>query len=96
MSSHTTPLSVEQITKYLLYNTLTFFKSRLLTLFPLHSSVKCNAVSYRKIPTVSPGLIFEQKAFLLGLFRGSLFSEGLIFGGNFAFQNGLLLTIKTT
>ena len=44
---------------------------------------------YRKIPIISPGLIFVQKAFLV-----SLFSEGLIFGWNFAFQNGSGLTIK--
>ena len=50
---------------------------------------------YRKIPIVSPELIFVKKAFLLGLFSGSLFSEGLIFGMNFAFQNGLALKIKT-
>ena len=31
---------------------------------------------YRKIPIISPGLIFVQKAFLLGLFSGEL-----IFGG---------------
>ena len=31
---------------------------------------------YRKIPIISPGLIFVQKAFLLGLY-----SEELIFGG---------------
>ena len=43
---------------------------------------------------ISPGLIFVQKAFLLDLFSGSLFSERLIIGGNFAFQNGLYLTIK--
>ena len=30
----------------------------------------------------------------MGLFSGSLFLEGLI-GGNFVFQNGLDLTIKT-
>ena len=45
----------------------------------------------RKIPIINPGLIFVQKAFLLGLF-----TEGLIIGRNFAFQNGLGLTIKTT
>ena len=32
--------------------------------------------TYRKIPIISPGLIFVQKAFLLGLFSGEL-----IFGG---------------
>ena len=45
---------------------------------------------YCKIPIISPGLIFVQTAFLLGLF-----SRELIFEGNFAFQNGLGLTIKT-
>ena len=44
---------------------------------------------------ISPWLIFVQKTFLVGLFSGSLFSEGLIIGGNFAFPNGLGLTIKT-
>ena len=33
-------------------------------------------ISYRKIPIISPGLIFVQKAFFLGLFSGEL-----IFGG---------------
>ena len=46
-------------------------------------------VRYRKIPTISAGLIFVQKTFLVGLF-----SEGLIIGGNFAFQIALDLTIK--
>ena len=31
----------------------------------------------------------------MDLFSGSIFSEGHIIGGNFAFQNGLGLTIKT-
>ena len=47
-------------------------------------------IQYSKIPIISPGLIFVQKAFFL-----SLFSEGVIIGGNFAFQNGLDLTVKT-
>ena len=51
-------------------------------------------VLYRKIPIISPGLIFVQKAFLLGLFLGELFLEGLNIRRNFAFQNGLGLTIK--
>ena len=42
--------------------------------------------TYRKIPIISPGLIFVQK-----VFWGSLCSEGLIIGRNFA----LGLTIKT-
>ena len=44
----------------------------------------------RKIAIITPGLIFVQKAFLV-----RLFSEGLIIGRNFAFQNGLSLTITT-
>ena len=47
-------------------------------------------INYRKIPIISPGLIFVQKAFLLGLF-----SDGLIIGRNFVLQNALALTIKT-
>ena len=47
--------------------------------------------TYRKHLIVSPGLIFVQQAFLLGLFSGEL-----IIGGNFAFKNGLDLAIKTT
>ena len=44
-------------------------------------------LTYRKIP----------KAFLVRLFSGDLISGGtLIIGTNFAFQNGLDLTIKTT
>ena len=42
---------------------------------------------YRKIPIISPGLIFVQKAFCWAYFRGSLFSEGLIIGRNSAFQS---------
>ena len=38
---------------------------------------------------ISPG------RFCWAYFRESLFSEGLIIGGNFAFQNELGLTIKT-
>ena len=51
-------------------------------------------VSYRKIPIVSPGLIFVQKVYLWANFQGSEFSEGLIIGGSFAFQNDLGLTMK--
>ena len=46
---------------------------------------------YRKIPVISRGLIFIQKA----QFWGNLFSEGLIIGRNFAFQNGMGLIKKT-
>ena len=50
---------------------------------------------YHKSLVVSPKLIFVQKPFLVGLLSGDLSSEGLIIGGNFAFQNELGLTIKT-
>ena len=50
-------------------------------------TININAI-YRRI---------VQKAFLLGLFSGELtFSEGLVIGRNFAFQNGFSLSIKTT
>ena len=39
---------------------------------------------YRKIPKISPGAYIFQRLFLRGLF-----SEGLIYGGKFAFQNRL-------
>ena len=42
---------------------------------PLLFTVVVN-MKYRKIPIISPGLIFVQKAFSLGLFSGEL-----IFGG---------------
>ena len=53
-------------------------------------SVIHTPTTYHKFPLISRGLIFVQRAFLLGLFSGEL-----IIGGNFAFQNGLDLTIKT-
>ena len=40
-------------------------------------------------------ILFLQKAFLLAYFRGSLFSEELVIGRNFVFQNGFGLSIKT-
>ena len=46
---------------------------------------------YHKVLIVSPGLIFVQKAFLVGLFLGRL-----IFGGRFALQNGFGLTKEKT
>ena len=41
------------------------------------------------------GLYSFKRLFCWAYFRGSLFSEGLIIEGNFAFQNGLDLTMKT-
>ena len=40
-------------------------------------------------------LYLFKRSFCWAYFWVSLFSEGLIIGGNFAFQNGLDLTIKT-
>ena len=41
------------------------------------------------------GLYLFKRLFCWAYFRGSLFSEGLIIEGNFVFQNGLDLTMKT-
>ena len=54
------------------------------------SRTKSRVRLYRKMPIISPGLIFVQNAFLLGLF-----SEGPVIGRNFAFENGFCLVIKT-
>ena len=43
-------------------------------------------VIYRKIPKISPGPYIFQRTFLRGLY-----SEGLIIGGKFAFQNRLII-----
>ena len=52
-------------------------------------------IVYRKIPIISPGLIFVQKGFLLGLFSGELIFGGACYRKNFAFQNKFGLSIKT-
>ena len=41
-------------------------------------------IGYHKIPKISPGAYIFQRPFLRGLY-----SEGLIYGGKFAFQNQL-------
>ena len=41
-------------------------------------------IVYRKIPEIRPGACIFQKLVLRGLY-----SEGLIYGGKFAFQNRL-------
>ena len=39
---------------------------------------------YRKPPTISPGLIYFRKRFLMGLYKGGLiYGEGLIHGQSF-------------
>ena len=42
------------------------------------------STTYRKIPKISPGAYIFRTPFLRGLY-----SEGLIYGGKFAFQNRL-------
>ena len=45
--------------------------------------------TYRKIPIISPGLIFVQKAFLMGLFSGEAkFRRGLLLEGILRFKMG--------
>ena len=39
--------------------------------------------TYRKPPTISPGLIYFRKRFLMGLYKGGLISGGLIHGRSF-------------
>ena len=51
--------------------------------------------NHRKIPIISPGLIFVQKAVLLGfIFGGAYFQRGLLLEGILHFKKGLSLTIK--
>ena len=52
-------------------NFVTSFLSRVLI-----AKSSTRKIRYRTIPVISPGLIFVQKVFLLGLFLGDL-----IFGG---------------
>ena len=44
---------------------------------------------YRKIPKISPGDYIFQRPFLRVLFWRGLYSEGLKYGGKFAFLNRL-------
>ena len=43
--------------------------------------------AYRKIPKISPGAYIFQGPFLRVFFWRGLYSEGLMYGGKFAFQN---------
>ena len=55
--------------------------------FILNSKIHLREISfnaYRKIPKIRPGDFIFQRPFLRGLY-----SEGLIYGGKFAFQNRL-------
>ena len=50
-------------------------------------SVSRTWLIYRKIPKISPGAYIFQRHFLRGFFlEGLFYSEGLIYGGKFAFQ----------
>ena len=45
---------------------------------------------YRKIPKISPGAYIFQRPFFRGAyFWKGLYSEGIIYGGKFVFQNRL-------
>ena len=60
-----------------------------------HRYIDRRARTYRKILIVSPGVIFVQKASLLGLFWGELIFGGACCPGrNCAFQNWLGSTTK--
>ena len=48
-----------------------------------------NVTEYRKISVISPGIIFIQKAFLLGLFLGEL-----IFGGAYYWKEFCVSKMK--
>ena len=53
-------------------------------------------VKYRKIPIISPGLIFIQKVFLLGLFSGELIFGRAYYWKEFCISKWVMgLTIKT-
>ena len=50
---------------------------------------------FAKIPIIRPGLIFVQKAFLVGLFSGKLIFGGAYYWQEFCVSNELDLKIKT-
>ena len=58
---------------------------------PAELSQRRLGIRYHKIPIISPGLLFVQKAFLLGLFSVVLIFRGAFYGGG----GGLGLAIKT-
>ena len=64
--------------------------SPLFTLLPTSRSL-APGYQYRKIPIISSGLIFVQRAFLLGLFSGGAyqFRRGLLSEGTLRFKMGL-------
>ena len=67
------------------------YRNRIIALKSPRSGISkpLEKTKYRKIPIISTGLIFIQKAFLLGLFSGELifgetyFRRGLLMAGSF-------------
>ena len=53
-------------------------------------------VTYRKIPIISPVLIFGQKAFLLALFSWELIFGGACYRNEFSVSNWLWLVNKNS
>ena len=51
---------------------------------------------YPKIPIISPGLIFVQKAFLLGLFSGELIFGGAYYRNEFSVSKWVGLNNKNS
>ena len=51
---------------------------------------------YRKIPIISPGLIFVQKAFSVGLFSGELIFGGAYYGKEFCVSKWVGLDNKNS
>ena len=51
---------------------------------------------YRKIPILSPGLTFVQKAFLLGLFSGELIFGGACYRKEFCVSKWVWLANKNS
>ena len=45
--------------------------------------IKINHINYPKIPIISPGLTFVQKAFLVGLFSGEINFGGAYYWSEF-------------
>ena len=52
--------------------------------------------AYRKIPIISPGLIFGQKAFLPGLFSGELIFGGAYYWKEFSVSKWVGLVNKNS
>ena len=52
--------------------------------------------SYRNIPIISPGLIFVQKAFLVGLFSGKLIFGGACYWVGLDNKNSIKHELKVT